>query len=41
MVGNFGEVLMWQFGEFGMADHQVKNSPIELNARVPMHGGKH
>ena len=37
MAGNFGEVLIWQFGEFGI-DCQIKNSPvtIELNACIPM-----
>ena len=27
--------LIWQISEFGI-DHQVENSPIELNARTPM-----
>ena len=27
IAGNFGEVLIWQFGELGK-DRQIKNSPI-------------
>jgi hypothetical protein len=33
MAGKFGEILNWRFGEFGI-DHQIKTSPIELNACV-------
>ena len=35
VVENFGEVLSWRFGEFGI-DRQIKNSPTEVNARAPV-----
>ena len=33
IAGNFGEVLIWWFGEFGK-DRQIKNSPIWIIACV-------
>ena len=33
--GNFGEILIWWFGEFSK-DRQIKNSPILINACVPI-----
>ena len=35
IVGNFGEVLIWRFGEFGK-DGQIKNSAVRIIACMPM-----